>query len=162
MVDPVKLFRQRAIQYSRDIMAGAEGPYATEAETMAVLSEMVSESQIRVPHHRARLHRAQIVQQESCRIINRRAVRFTPACPNCCTVLYDPSLSSCPKCGKPAKFERPTWTDRGWREVPRNAVAELVRTRQIKRFEREREFDRIGWLEMGWDGEIADWFGWPA
>jgi hypothetical protein len=59
-------------------------------------------------------------------------------------------------------WEQASWTDGGWVEIPRNVAAELIRTGHLKRFQKERECDRVGWLEMGWDGDGADWYGWPA
>jgi hypothetical protein len=117
----LRIFKERAVGYARDIMEGREGPYATREECDSVCRLMVGGSQVRVT-------------ADSCKVIGRKS-----------TV-----------------SEIASWSDGGWQEVPRHAVAELVRTGNLKRFQRERELDRVGWQEMGWDGDQADWYGWPA
>lgn len=152
--DVLRIQLERAVGYSRDMMEGAEGPYASKDEYMSVLAAMCSESRVRVPH-----------DPGPCRIINRKMTleHFLASCHNCHRVLkYDPALKTCPYCGKPASTVIPNTTDGGWLEVPRPFVAELIRTQYLKIFTKEREFDRIGWREMGWDGDIANWYGWPS
>jgi hypothetical protein len=144
------IFERRAAGYSRDLMEGADPPYATEEEYMEVLGAMVSRSRVRVEHGGG-----------CCRIIDRRAVLFTPSCEKCYRVPEDRTLVVCQWCGGHVNT-RPEFSDGGWLEVSRHAVAELIRLGYIKRFQEERELDRIGWREMGWDGDVADWYGWPA
>lgn len=118
-VDILRIFWERAAGYSRDLMAGAEGPYATEEEYMAILRQMGGRSRVRIANGRAW-------------VVGRRT--------------------------------ETDWhnTDDGWSEVPLAATAELIRLCYLKRFQEERELDRIGWREMGWDGDVAEWYGWPA
>lgn len=152
--DVRRIMQERTAGYSRDIMQGAEGPYATQQECQAVLSLMCGGSAVRVPNDGGR-----------CHVIDRQRTldHWYPSCRHCHSGLkYDPALKTCPYCGKPASTAIPCDTDRGWAEVPRHAVAELIRLGYLKRFQEAREFDRIGWREMGWDGDVAGWYGWPA
>jgi hypothetical protein len=115
-----RIFKERAAGYSRDLMEGAEPPYSTEEEYIAVLRQMCGQSAVRVCNGVAH-------------IINRK------------TTADD-------------------WhnTDGGWAKVPLNAVSEAIRLGYLKRFQQKRELDRVGWEERGWDGDQADWYGWPA
>jgi hypothetical protein len=118
-IDALRIFKERAAGYSRDLMEGAEGPYATVEEYTAILRQMGGRSRVRIANRRAY-------------IVGRRMEG----------VWHD--------------------TDDGWVEVPLAATAELIRLGYLKRFQAERELDRIGWREMGWDGDVAEWYGWPA
>ena len=49
-----------------------------------------------------------------------------------------------------------------WIELPINVAAELIRLQYLRRFFGKGELMRIGWEEMGWDGDRANWYGLPC